>query len=350
MLFSIRISTRELARLCRRLATSLEAGIDVRTVWVREAKQALGPTARARFRPVSEAVNRGESLSDALSYTGDYLPPLFRELADVGEQTGHLAEAFAQLAEHYEFQLKLGRVFLVAMIWPLLELGIAIVAVGILIYVLGLIGQSKEMTFDVLGLGLGADLSLLAYVILVATAGLLVAATIYAVRRGLVWTHPVQRAVLRVPVLGKALQSLALARLAWSLHLTLSSGMDIRRAVRLSVRSTRNVRYTGGLRSIESAIASGDSLYEAFVETCAYPDTFLDSLQVGEQTGKLDEVMARLARQYRNEAETAMKILGVFGFFAAFGIIALIIIVVVIRLFTLLYLGPINEALDMMPG
>ena len=326
MLFSPRISTTQLARLSRRLATSLEAGLEVRAVWAREAKQATSPAARSRFRAVSESVNRGESLHEALSRTDDYFPPLFREMAHVGEQTGHLPEAFAELADHYDFQIKLTRTFLVAITWPLVELGIAIGAVGLLIYVLGVIGQSREMTFDVLGLGLSANLSLLVYIATVGLGGLLVAGTIYAIRRGLVWTHPVQRALLRVPVLGKALQSLALARLAWSLHLTVTSGMDIRRAVRLSVRSTRNARYTSGLKSIESRITSGDSLFEAFVETYAYPDTFLDALRVGEETGRLDDAMARLARQYREEAEAAMKVLGVVGFFVVFGVIALMII------------------------
>jgi len=348
MLFSPQISIAQLARLCRRLATSLEAGLEVRAVWAREAKQATSMAARSRFRTVSESVNRGESLREALSQTDDYFPPLFREMAHVGEQTGPLPEAFAELANHYDFQIKLTRTFLVAITWPLVELGVAIGAVGLLIYILGAIGQSGGMTFDVLGLGLSANLSLFVYIATVGLAGLLVAGTIYAIRRGLVWTHPVQRALLKVPVLGKALQSLALARLAWSLHLTVKSGMDIRRAVRLSVRSTRNARYTSGLKSIDGRLGAGDSLFEAFVETYAYPDTFLDALNVGEETGKLDDAMARLARQYREEAEAAMKVLGVVGFFVVFGVIALMIIVVVFRLFFLMYLGPINEVLETM--
>jgi type IV pilus assembly protein PilC len=347
MLFSPRISTTQLVRLCRRLATSLEAGLDLRGVWAREAKHATRPATRSRFRTVSESVNQGESLYEALSQTDDYFPPLFRELAHVGEQTGHLPEAFRELADHYEFQIKLTRTFLLAITWPLVELGVAILAIGVLIYALGAIGQSRGMTFDVLGLGLGANMSLLVYIALVVTAGFVVAGTIYAIHRGLVWTNPVQRALLRVPVLGKALESLALARLAWSLHLTLMSGMDIRRAVRLSVRSARNARYTAGLQSIDARITAGDSLFEAFVETYAYPDTFLDVLRVGEEAGKLDESMARLARQYREEAESAMKALGVFGFFVVFGLIALMIIVVIFRLVTLMYLGPMYDALEM---
>ncbi|MHC4406078.1 MAG: type II secretion system F family protein [Planctomycetota bacterium] len=345
MLFSARISTSQLAGLCRRLAESLAAGIDVRTVWAREADRARG-SGRASLRLISDAIDRGESMRDALAYTDDYFPPLFRELADVGEQTGHLAESFAQLAEHYEFQIKLTRKFLVSITWPLIELAIAVVVIGLLIYVMGLIGQSRGVYFDVLGLGLDPGSSLLVYVAFVTAVALAVAFVIFAIRRGVVWTRPIQRLVIRLPMLGTALNSLALARLSWSLHVTLSTGMDIRRAVLLSVRSARNARYTDGLKSIGRAIAAGDSVYEAFHATGVYPVDFLDAIQVGEQAGNLDDATARLAEQYRDRAEAAMDRLGTFGFFLVFGVIACIIIYMIFRVASI-YLGSINEALDM---
>ncbi len=71
MLISPRISTRQLANLCSRLSTSLEAGIDLRKVWGQEAERAGALAARSRFHKVSEAVNRGDSLAEALDSTGD---------------------------------------------------------------------------------------------------------------------------------------------------------------------------------------------------------------------------------------------------------------------------------------
>ena len=109
MFFSSRISTRELARLCRRVATSLKAGVDIRTVCAREADQATRATTRRRLRALSDAVNAGQSLSEALSWTDDFFPEMFRELVVVGDQTGHLAESFVHLADHYDEQLRLRR-------------------------------------------------------------------------------------------------------------------------------------------------------------------------------------------------------------------------------------------------
>ena len=91
MFFSPHIRIKDLAGLCRRLAISLGAGIDVRTVWAREADRATGRAARGQLRAVSEAINRGQSVAEAIAETGSFFPTLFCELAEVGEQTGQEA-------------------------------------------------------------------------------------------------------------------------------------------------------------------------------------------------------------------------------------------------------------------
>ena len=100
--------------LCRRLSTVLGAGIDLRTTWQRESERATGHVARDHFAAIREDVARGESLADALAARGAYFPAIFREMVDVGEQTGHLSEVFAQLADHYEGQDRMRRTFLAA--------------------------------------------------------------------------------------------------------------------------------------------------------------------------------------------------------------------------------------------
>ena len=75
MFFSPRISAKPLAFLCRRLATALTAGIDMRTVWAREAKHAQGRAARRHLAAISRAINAGESLTAALAATDDFFPP-----------------------------------------------------------------------------------------------------------------------------------------------------------------------------------------------------------------------------------------------------------------------------------
>jgi len=345
MFFSPRMSTKELAGLCRRVATSLEAGIDARTVWAREAARVRHRAAGRQFGAISLAIQRGENLSEALAATGDFFPSLLRELVEVGDQTGHLGEIFAQLADHYQAQLKLRRIFLASITWPVAQLFLAVLVVGFLIWILGVIGNSKNTApIDILGLGLVGNRGLLIYVGFWAIAGLAFFCVLHAIRRGLVWTRPIQRAVLRIPLLGPPLQIVALARLAWSLHLTLNTGMDVRRAMRLSLRSTRNARYTDQIERIDTSIASGNTIYESFLVAGSYPTDFIESLHVGEETGRLVESMAVLSRQYQDRARTALTTLTMLAGFGVWIAVAALIIVMIFRLF-LFYIGTINDAM-----
>lgn len=346
MLFSPRIKIKPLAGLCRRLAVALGAGIDVRSAWAREADRAAGRAARQRFRTVSEAIHSGQSMSEALAAAGDFFPPLFRELVEVGEQAGHLSEVFAQLAEHYEGQLEFRRIFLGAITVPLLELAAAVVIIGGLIGAMGVVERITGTRVDPLGLNLVGAAGLVKYIAFLATVGVLFFFILQAARRGLVWTRPIQRGVLRLPVLGKALQTVALARMAWALHSALNTEMDVRRALRLSLRATRNARYTDQIDSIEAEIGAGNSIYEAFLAAGCFPADFLDAIAVGEQSGRLVESMGRLSRLYRDQARTALAALSVLGGFGVWVLIALVIIFLIFRLFSF-YIGTIYDAAGM---
>jgi type II secretory pathway component PulF len=346
MFFAPRIRIKPLVGLCRRLSTALEAGIDARTVWSREATRASGPLGR-HLSAVSAAIDRGESLADALAPTGDFFPTLFRELVGLGEQTGHLDAVLAQLADHYQNQLVMRRNFWASIAWPLIQLGLAVLIVGFLIWITGII---REMTgnreLDMLGFGLVGNQGLMIYLTFLAGAGVLFWLVIRAITRGLVWSRPIQRFVLRLPGIGQPLQTLALSRLAWSMHVTLNAGMEIRKAMRLSLRSTQSAYYTDQIPLFDAEISAGNSIHETFCRAGGYPVEFLDTLAVGEQSGKVVESMGLLARQYQDRARAALAMLTLFAGWAVWLLIAILLIALIFRMFSF-YLGAINNALKM---
>jgi type II secretory pathway component PulF len=342
-LFSPRISTRELSQLCRRLAISVDAGIDARTMWAKEAQRAKGHL-RSRLQTISLAVNQGESLRDALKDTGEYFPVLFREMTDVGEQSGKLEAIFAQLADNCQEKLKLRRQFLAVITWPMIELIASIGCIGFLIWIMGVINGPKPGpgAVDPLGMGLSGNRGLTIYLAFVFSVVAVVWLTIHAISRGLAWTRLIQLAVMKTPALGKALETLALARLAWSFSATLQSGMEIRRALKLSLASTNNARFTDKIEMIDEQIEQGNSIFEAFFQAGCFPPEFLDAIAVGEQSGRLEETMATLARQYNEQAQFAIKTLNTVAAFLVWMLIAAIIIMMIFRL-AFSYFGMINQ-------
>jgi type II secretory pathway component PulF len=162
----------------------------------------------------------------------------------------------------------------------------------------------------------------------------------------MLWTRPLQRALIRIPVIGRAFERIALSRLAWALHLMLNVEMDLRRMVPLALRTTGSDYYVQHTNQIVGDIARGDPLHLAFLRTGAFPAEFVDALTVAEESGRMVESMERLSNRYEEEAEVAVKTLSLaFGWFVGACVMALIVLLI-FRLAGF-YVGTINDALKM---
>src|SRR5579875_2753333 len=154
MFRSSRLSLSELIELCRSLRHYLGAGLSLLDAFRHQAKSGT-----ARLRPVASriaaALEHGDSLEETLQNEQAVFPPLFLALARVGEQTGMLAEVFAELERYYLRQRKLWRQFLVQSAWPITEFVLAVLVLAGLILIMGLIADLRGgPPLDPLGLGL----------------------------------------------------------------------------------------------------------------------------------------------------------------------------------------------------
>jgi type IV pilus assembly protein PilC len=339
------LSHKALTELCHRLAVETDSGIDIRRTWQREAEMARG-----RFRPyftqVRDAVAKGDSLTSALSKTGSVFPALFLEMAHVGEETGTLGRVFRRLESHYRHQVQAQRIFLGAIAWPVIELALSIFVIGVLIWILGVIPTRGGKPIDPLGFGLFGTRGLIIYANFIVAIGLCVTGVVVAVKRGMLWTRPLQRTIMQLPGIGAALQKIALARLTWALHLAMNVDMDMRRVVPLVLRATGNDYYVRHSNQAVTDVAAGHPLHIALGRTGAFPADFLDALAVAEESGQVVESMERLSQRYEEEAETAIKAIAViFGILVA----ALVMGIIILMIFRLagFYIGTINEAVEM---
>lgn len=346
MLLSPRLSAQALSELSHRLAVETEAGIDIRRTWQREAGSAK-LRVRGDFEDIRDALNRGDSLSDAISKTGKLFPPLFREIVDVGERTGTLGRVFKRLAEHYRGHVALQRMFLLSIAWPMFELVAAVVVIGIFIWLLGIVAQRNNgQAIDVLGFGLIGNSGLAIYSLIVLTVAVCITVIVVAIRRGVFWTRPLQKAVMHLPGLGNALQKIALARLTWALHLTMNVGMDLRKVVPLVFRATGSDYYMQHTDQAVGIVAAGHPLYKAFAATGVFPAQFIESMEVAEESGAVVESMERLSKRYEEEASTAFKILTTIASVAVALLVMGLIVLMIFRIAGF-YVGTINDAINM---
>ncbi|MEX0792658.1 MAG: type II secretion system F family protein [Pirellulaceae bacterium] len=345
MLFSPRIGRSELISLCDRVSNQLQAGVDARRIWKREAERGR-MVHRGKMQIISDGVNAGKSTTEAFNDTGEYFPELFREMVGLGDETGHMDRIFRELGEQYQHQRTLWRAFLAGILWPMIQLGLAILVIGGLIWFMGFIQDMGGSEVDVLGIGLvGTSGALIFFGVIAALfGGLIFLWNLY--RRGMFDGLQLDRWVMKIPGIGYAIQTLALSRMAWALALTIGGGMEVRKAIRLSLRASGARNYTQYADEIDQDIVGGEEIYHALNKTGVFPSQFLDAIETGELSGRLSEMMEQLSEQYQQQAKVALNTLAIIAGVVVWLMVMGLIVAVIFRLFFTFYLGPINEALE----
>jgi type IV pilus assembly protein PilC len=332
MLFSSRLPTSTLIEICRVLRHNLSAGITLRNVFDQQAKR--GPLA---FRPVAERISKdlqeGQSLEDALKKEAVYFPPLFLNLAVIGEQSGMLPEVFAELEKYYALQQKLRRDFIAQITWPVVQLVAAIFVVAGLIFIMGILpGNEQGKGFDPVGLGTGpvAAIRFLVGVVLLVALGI---AGYLLVTRKLLRQGTVEAFLLRVPLIGPCLQALALTRFCLALRLMHETGMSIVDAVRFSLRATDNGAYVAASPKVEDALRAGDELTAALSKARLFPEEFTNIIATAEEGGRLPDVLKHQTEYYEEEARRRMSALTQGASWGVWLFVAILIIVAIFRIF-----------------
>src|SRR5436190_3590646 len=148
------ISSRALIQLCHRVGTAVRSGVDARRMWEIEERHTSGPLKTA-IGDIRRQVASGGTVAEGMQAGNGYFPPMFVQMVAVGEQTGKLDEVLRRLGEHYEHLASMRRTFWIGSAWPLFELIFAVVIIGFVIFVTGIIGAATGSGApDVLGWGL----------------------------------------------------------------------------------------------------------------------------------------------------------------------------------------------------
>jgi type II secretory pathway component PulF len=344
-----RISTKTLIQLCRRVGTSMRAGVEPRRLWETEARHATGALKRSIER-VKDGVLRGETVADSMRACEGYFPPLVTEMVEVGEKTGQVDAVFLKLADHFDHQSQMTRNFLMGIALPVFELCFAVFIIGGLMAVMGWITDSRGgQRIDLLGIGLTGTTGTMViwggFAFLAAVA----IALIFATSRGYLGPRPVMLA-MKVPYVGGALESMALSRLTWALAMGLDAGIDAKRSVSLAFRASQNPYFLSREETATNEISLNRQFYEAFAAAEVFPREFLQNLETAEIAGATTESLQSMARDYESRARHAIKVLSiVLGLAIMIGVLMLVGLVVIVMFYNLV-VRPVNELLDLKPG
>jgi type IV pilus assembly protein PilC len=305
-----RVRSQALAVTTRQLATMVGAGLPIVHGLHLLAEQADGAMLRRTMRDLAQDVAAGSSLAETIERHPDVFPPLYSSLVRAGELGGVLDAVLHRLAAHLEQSARLRRTVLGALAYPTCVVAAAFAVSGILlVWVIPVFAgvfasfgaELPAPTRVVLGLSTSVRTHawLLAAMAMAATATFILAGTTAAGRQ------LSDRWMLRVPVVGDLLGKAAVARAVRTLGTLVASGVAILDALDVAARTAGNRMVEDAFSRARTSLARGRSLASPLGESPAIPPMVRQMVAVGEATGTLDVMLARIADLYDDEVHTA---------------------------------------------
>jgi len=288
------LSNKQLINLCNSLSTMLHSGIQVERALELVAKQTGSPALRSAMRDSVRRIKEGASLTEAFT-AQKCMPPLLLLLVDAGERSGSLDRVLAELARLFELNRRLWRQLLSRITFPVIEYVLAIAVLALVTFILSTIqgtGGGAQKAVLVMLAGYGAPIALIVFY--------------FWIFKPLGGSRPFHEALLKVPVIGRVVQSICLARFSLVLYLMYEAAFPTEEALKRSFSATGNAAFAARGPAAAAAVAEGSTLTGALTGAEVFPREYLEVISVAEESGMLSERLNGQAESYAETSESQM--------------------------------------------
>lgn len=306
-----RIATREFLVFNQELATLLKAGMPLVQSLDILRRRVTNPVFKSVLDDVHDRVRAGSALSEAFEAHGTLFPGVYTASLVAGEKSGNLEQVIRRYVAYVKVVEGVRRKTISALIYPSVLLALSLVVVGILVLrVVPQFGGYYEQFGGELPLSTRVIVSISNYA--TAYLGMIVLTIVSAVVVFWLWLkRPGQRErfdrwVLGLPALGAIARKFATSQASRTLATLLGGGIPLVNAIEVSARSIKNRYMSRELLSAAQQVREGRALAAAMSESGAFPDVALKMVEVGEQTGALQEMLNSLSDFYDEEIETSL--------------------------------------------
>src|SRR3989338_7621774 len=305
-----KVKDKDLAIYTRQFSTMVDAGLPIAQCLTILSEQSDSKTLRDVTGRIARDVEGGATLAESFRKYPKVFDDLFTNMLQVGESGGVLDVVLQRLSGYIEKAAKLKAKVKGAMVYPLTIMGVAaLVIIFMMIFVIPTFAKMFE--------GLGADLPLPTkivmiiseftqrYVILMVVG---IAAIIYALKRYYntdAGSKVIDAFLLKVPVIGMLIRKVAVARFTRTLSTLISSGVPILEGLLITPRSAGNRVVEREVMQARNAVTAGRTLSEPLRGSTVFPPMVVHMINVGENTGALDQMLSKIADFYDGEVDTA---------------------------------------------
>lgn len=302
----------DIAIFSRQLATMLGAGIPLVQAFDIVGNGHDNPAMQKLILAIKAEVENGTSLADSLARHPLYFNELFVNLVTAGEQAGALESLLDKIATYLEKTEAIKKKIKKAMFYPAAVLVVAaIVTTILLVFVIP--------EFENLFQGFGADLPAFTQMVidlskfirsegiwLTMLAGGAGAGYLYIRKRSKKLRIAEDRLLLKLPIIGPILEKSAIARFARTLSTMFAAGVPLVEGLGSVAGATGNIVYELAVLDIKNEVATGTRLQQCMANTNLFPNMVIQMIAVGEESGSLDQMSAKVADFYEADVDNAV--------------------------------------------
>ncbi len=315
-LFSRRVMSRgEIASLIRELATALQAGLPLVPALRTILKQGRSERQREMLTRIIGDVERGRSLAEAAESVGPPFSDLLINMLRAGESAGRLPEVMVQAAELLDRDVKLRRSVLAATLYPMILLGLIVVAIIVVVTFIvpqvlkniGSAGRGMVLPWPTQVVQ-GLANFFAGYWWLVIPSVLVGVLLVRKVLADPPTRLRVDRFLLRVPVLGRLLRDVAVARFTRTLGTLTEAGVPILQALKITKGTLGNTAMELVVDQVIEEVAGGKTIADPMEASGYFPPMLVQIVNLGERSGRLDELLAQAAKAFEDRTEVSVKL------------------------------------------
>ena len=306
------ISMRDIVIFTRQFSTMINSGLPLVQALDILSKQSESKALQAVTRQVVFDVESGHTVADALGKHPKAFTDLYVNMVAAGEAGGILDTILMRLATFMEKNDALVRKVKGAMIYPGVIMSVAVIAIAVLLVFVIPVFQSMFASVNLtlplatrIVIGLSAVLKGYWWLIgLSGVAAYFLGKKYYATSDGKL---RIDRLLLHVPVLGDVLRKSSVSRFTRTLGTLISSGVSILDGLEITAKTAGNRVVQDAIMASRSSIAGGDTISAPLAKSNVFPPMVISMISVGEQTGGLDEMLAKIADFYDEEVDAAVS-------------------------------------------
>ncbi len=311
--FGGKVSDKDISIVCRQLSTMIGAGVSVVDATLVIAENIPNKKMSNALKEVSRLVSEGNSVSNAMRKFPDVFPSFVINLTVVGEETGNLDIALRRAADYYEKMAMIKSKIKSAMFYPVFVVIIATAIVSGILYFL-------VPTFAQIYQSLGGELPLptqmliaasnllresLLRVILAIVVFVLVFRYLY--NNNYQFRKTIHGLSLRLPKMGDLLTKSVMAKWSRTMATLFASGVALEKAFEIAGEVAGNVLIREAMEQARKRLVEGEPIHASVEKTGMFPKIVIAMLKVGEETGKLDEMLDTIANFFEDEFDKAVE-------------------------------------------